>query len=205
MEVEYRPLSEYESKLRIHAILVSVSFLIIIPLGVLIPRLLRTFSNRWWWAHWVVNFLIACPLVYAALAMAVEANHISHTPIDHHKRVGYAVFTLYGVQVLLGAFIHFVRVPFLFIGHRPPQNWIHAALGFTILALAAYQIHYGMYVQWPRRTGNIHPVPQSAKNAWLALVIIFWTLYFLGLILFGRRQWQQEEEGSLLRQDKEES
>ena len=135
---------------------------------------------RWWWAHWMVNFLIACPLVYAALAMAVEANHISHAPIDHHKvpfstvisarraltlsfpsppydrlviarltivpnspleqRVGYAIFTLYGVQVLLGTFIHFVRVPFLFIGHRPPQNWIHAALGFTILALAAYQV-----------------------------------------------------------------
>ncbi len=40
---------------------------------------------RWWWAHWVINFLVASPLVYAALAMAVGANHISHTPIDHHK------------------------------------------------------------------------------------------------------------------------
>jgi hypothetical protein len=63
---------------------------------------------------------------------------VPNSPLE--QRVGYAIFTLYGFQVLLGAFIHFVRVPFLFIGHRPPQNWIHAALGFTILAMAAYQV-----------------------------------------------------------------
>jgi hypothetical protein len=37
-------------------------------------------------------------------------------------------------------FIHFVRVPFLFIAHRPPQNYLHAAIGLTILAMAGYQV-----------------------------------------------------------------
>ena len=40
---------------------------------------------RWWWLHWFINFFISAPIVYAALAMAVSANHLSQYPIDHHK------------------------------------------------------------------------------------------------------------------------
>ncbi|KAH9962052.1 hypothetical protein BJV74DRAFT_871461 [Russula compacta] len=134
------PLSEYEKRVRDHALLASIAFLIIIPLGVLLPRYLRTFTNRWWWAHWIINLLISAPLIYASMAMAVRANHITHFPIDHHKRVGWAIFSLYSAQLLLGPFIHFVRVPFLFVGHRPPQNYLHAILGLTILAMAGYQV-----------------------------------------------------------------
>jgi hypothetical protein len=41
---------------------------------------------------------------------------------------------------VIGMFIHFVRVPFLFVGHRPPQNYFHAILGLVILAMAGYQV-----------------------------------------------------------------
>jgi hypothetical protein len=37
-------------------------------------------------------------------------------------------------------FIHFVRIPILFIAHRPPQNYLHAILGLVILAMASYQV-----------------------------------------------------------------
>ncbi|KAH9962075.1 hypothetical protein BGW80DRAFT_1356681 [Lactifluus volemus] len=150
----------------------SISFLILIPIGVLIPRYLRTFTNRWWWAHWIINFLITSPLIFAAWGLAVRARHLSHLPMDHHTRVGYAIISLYIAQILLGAFIHFVRVPFLFVLHRAPQNYFHLALGATILAMADYQVHYGLYFQWPFATANIHPVKQSAKTAWLVLVIV---------------------------------
>jgi hypothetical protein len=99
--------------------------------------------------------------------MAVSANNLSHSPIDHHKvtffspvlacrrtliviahvstrvieqRVGYAIFALYSFQLLLGMFIRGVRTPSLFIAHRPPQNYLHAALGLAILAMAGYQV-----------------------------------------------------------------
>jgi hypothetical protein len=101
--------------------------------------------------------------------MAVSANHISHNPIDHHKvmfllsyrtliwhlitpssptvtirsfeqRVGYTIITLYTLQLLLGILIHTVRTPSLFILHRPPQNYLHAAFGFTIFVMAGCQV-----------------------------------------------------------------
>jgi hypothetical protein len=59
-------------------------------------------------------------------------------------------------------------------------------------------------------TGNLHPIPKSARNAWLALVIVriyplrgtacrdsrdgpqvFWILWGLGMALLPR-QWKQE-------------
>jgi hypothetical protein len=98
--------------------------------------------------------------------------------------------------VVLGAFVHFVRIPFPFLGHRPPQNYIHALLGLAMLALANYEVHYGIYVEWPLMTGNVHPVKQAAKHAWLALVIVFWSLYAIGLV-FLRRQYTKEREGRL--------
>jgi len=196
-------LSEYEKRVRDHGLLAAIAFLVLIPVGVLIPRYLRTYINRWWWGHAITNFLISGPLVIAAWVMGHRAHKLTDSPMDHHKTIGFAIFGLYIAQVVLGAIVHFVRIPIPFIGHRPPQNYIHALLGLTILAMAEYQVHYGMYVQWPNFTGNIHPVKEAAKHAWLALVIIFWSLYAIGL-LFLRRQYTQEREGRLAK-DKEDS
>ncbi len=35
-----------------------------------------------------------------------------------------------------------------------------------------YQIHDGIYTEWPLMTANIPPVNDSAKHAWLALLIV---------------------------------
>ncbi|KAH9993162.1 hypothetical protein BJV77DRAFT_1067309 [Russula vinacea] len=197
-------LTDYEVKVRNHAVLMGTAFLVILPTGVLIARYLRNFTNRWWWAHWLTNFVVAGSLIFAAWGEASKAHQISGWPLDHHKRVGYAIISLYIAQVVIGAFIHFVRIPFLFVGHRPPQNYFHAILGLCILAMAGYQIHDGMYTEWPNLTGNIPPVKNSAKHAWLALLIIFWVLYGIGLA-FLPRQYRQEAEGRLLNQDKDAS
>ena len=64
----------------------------------------------------------------------------SHTLTFLTQTIGFAIFGLYIAQVTLGALVHFVRIPFPFLGHRPPQNYIHALLGLTILAMAEYQV-----------------------------------------------------------------
>ncbi|KAI0271084.1 hypothetical protein BGY98DRAFT_937179 [Russula aff. rugulosa BPL654] len=197
-------LTDYEKNVRTHALLMGIAFLVVIPIGVLIARYLRTFTNRWWWAHWLINFIVAGPLIFTGWGMAPSANDLSGMPIDHHKTVGYVILGLYIAQIAIGLFIHAVRVPFLFIFHRPLQNYFHAILGLVILAMASYQIHDGIYTVWPFVTANIPPVKDSAKHAWLALLIIFWVLYFIGLA-FLPRQYRQEREGSLLKQDKEAS
>ena len=53
--------------------------------------------------------------------------------------MGLVLFILYLAQVLLGVFIHWVKIPRRWthlLGHRP-QNIIHVMLGLTILALAS--------------------------------------------------------------------
>lgn len=78
------------------------------------------------------------------------------------------------------------------------------------------QVHYGLFTEWVFATGGLHKVPESAKHAWLALVVVrdylpqlrlssrianrmalqvFWVLYTLGMA-FIPRQLKQE---SLLR------
>ncbi|KAI0051372.1 hypothetical protein FA95DRAFT_323564 [Auriscalpium vulgare] len=169
------PLNFVEKKARTHALLVSVGFLILVPLGTLTARYARTFTNRWWFGHWIINFVISGPVIFAGWALGHQTTSESFTGghySDPHKKIGLALLIMYLLQLALGAVIHFVRVPFLFVGHRPPQNYIHAVLGLAILALAAYQVHYGLNTEWARTTGNVHPVPESAKHAWVALVVV---------------------------------
>ncbi|KAI9510101.1 hypothetical protein F5148DRAFT_1147824 [Russula earlei] len=156
--------SEHEERARAHGILASVAFLIIVPLGVLIPRYLRTFSNRWWWAHWLINLLVAAPLIFAGWAMAKSANNISQLSENHHSPVYCAI------SVWRGHPFRSHPVPL-----HPPSatpNYLHAGLGLLILALAGYQTHDGLYHQWEYATDNVHPVKRSLKNAWLALLLV---------------------------------
>jgi len=114
--------------------------------------------------------------------------------MDTHGKCGLALLVLYLIQITLGAIVHFFKFPTVFRGHRAPHNYLHILIGISIFILAAYQVHYGLYIEWPTITGDVHKVPQSAKNAWMAFIIIFWILYVLGMALLPR-QLKQEKEG----------
>jgi len=189
------PLSPIEMKARTHALLCSTGFLILLPLGVLLARYTRTFTNHWFWGHAVMQLVISGPVIFAGWAMGHELmNELELESLhDPHKNIGIALLAMYATQLLLGAIIHAFKMPGLFRGHRPPQNYLHVALGLAILALAAYQVHYGLYIEW-LYTGGAHQIVESAKQAWLALVIVFWALYFLGMALLPR-QFSREKEG----------
>lgn len=43
------------------------------------------------------------------------------------------------------------------------------------LKLSVYfpiQVHYGLYIEWDSATGGLHQIPDSAKHAWLALLVV---------------------------------
>jgi hypothetical protein len=203
MSGAYFPLLPIETKAKTHALLCTIGFLILLPIGVLVARYVRTFTKRWWYAHGIIQFLISGPIIFAGWALGYQtANGLLTGPrfSDHHEKIGLALLILYLVQLFIGTFIHFVKMPSLFHGHRPPQNYFHAILGLAILALAAYQVHYGLTIEWAYATGNLHPVPRSAIHAWEALIIIFWVLYVLGLVLIPR-QFRQEKGGQTLEQE----
>jgi len=186
--------AEFKKDASVHGLLAGLSFLVILPAGVLIARYLRTFTNRWYTAHWIINLVLGLPLVLVAWVMGRNAHHFGHGgALTPHGRIGLFIIGLYIAQLVLGLFIHYIRIPFPAFGHRPPQNFLHAVQGLVILGLANYQIYDGIY----HKTLFLAPhVRQTAKRVWLALNIIFWALYAIGLI-FLRRQYMQERRSRL--------
>ncbi|KAJ6491020.1 hypothetical protein C8R45DRAFT_825825 [Mycena sanguinolenta] len=168
------PLTSIEHRAIRHAFLCATGFLILLPLGVLCARYARTFTSRWFWGHTAIQAVISGPVIIAGWTMGHNLAHDLGVEIsqDPHGKIGTALFSMYLTQLLLGTVIHFVKMQGIFRGHRSPQNYLHIALGLAIIALAGYQVHYGFTIIWPLATGNVHPVPNSAKHAWLALIIV---------------------------------
>lgn len=79
---------------------------------------------------------------------------------------------MYVIQLVGGIVIHYFKTPSLFRGHRPPQNYMHAILGLAIIALAFYQVHYGIVTEWYEGTGDGTFVVPAAMHAWEALVVV---------------------------------
>jgi glycopeptide antibiotics resistance protein len=45
-----------------HAVIACIGFLVLLPVGALIPRFLRTFVTGWFKFHWIVQFLLGMSL-----------------------------------------------------------------------------------------------------------------------------------------------
>jgi len=195
-----RELSIIDEQLKKHALLNSIGFIILLPLGALVARYTRTFTRNWFWAHWIIQFLISGPVIFAGWALGYKSTNGPYlftggNWVDPHKKIGLALLILYLVQLALGVLIHFLKTPSFMGGRRPPQNYLHAILGLVTIALAFYQVHYGIKTEWYEATlGDGTVVPESALHAWIALIVIFWVLYAAGLMLLPR-QYEQETAG----------
>jgi len=189
------PLSPFEEKARNHAHIAFFGFFFALPLGMISARYLRTFTGRWLLPHMIINFVIAAPLIFAGFALGHQTTTMSGLPHykDPHQRVGLALLILYLLQVFLGAFIHWIKIPkrFSHLGGRRPQNFLHVTIGLAILILATWQTHYGLYTEWALITGNIHPVSNGCKHFWLAILVVMWSVYLGGYLLLPRQIGQE--------------
>lgn len=177
-----------------HAIVCSVAFLVVMPAGALLARYLRTFSNTWFKGHWILQFGISAPIVLVGAILAGSISHAGGPDISNtHTRVGVVLFIVYTLQCILGSIIHFVK-PKNAKG-RPPQNYIHAVFGLTIIGLGFYQVRTGYAHEWPRATGR--PAPMAINALWYVWVVTIPLAYFGGLALL-RRQFAQEKEARAL-------
>jgi hypothetical protein len=187
------PLSPLEIRARNHAILCTVGFLVLLPIGALVARYSRTLPYKWFWAHWIIQLLITAPVIGVGWSLGYKTTselELGHFK-DPHEKVGLSLLILYVIQVLLGTVTHFFKLPSVFRGHRPPHSYLHVLLGLAIFGLAQWQVHYGLFTEWAFATGGLHQVPESAKHAWLAQVVVFWVLYGFGMALLPR-QFKQE-------------
>ncbi|EIN04632.1 hypothetical protein PUNSTDRAFT_138284 [Punctularia strigosozonata HHB-11173 SS5] len=190
------PLTPIEEHARIHAHLMTLGFLALLPAGILVARYFRTFTRRWWFGHTLIQAIVSGPVIIAGFVYGYQSTQRLFTGghwNDPHKKIGLALFILYLVQLVIGLSIHYFKPsPTFFKGRRPPQNYFHALFGLAIVALASYQVHYGMFIEWARSTGNLHPVAMGCKHFWLGCTTVFFGLYFIGVALFLRRQYRQE-------------
>ncbi|KAF8143353.1 hypothetical protein K438DRAFT_1783852 [Mycena galopus ATCC 62051] len=157
------------------------------------------FTPTWYTGHWIAQFGIAGPAILAGVIYGFKASgSTGYKFLDHHKassislflKIGIVVFALYCAQCFIGALIHFLKPKNA--TSRPPQNYFHAVLGLTIIALSMYQIRTGYRTEWPNYTG-LGPVPSGVNVLWMVWVVILPVMYAVGL-LFLKKQYRQEEE-----------
>ncbi|KAH8116614.1 CBD9-like protein [Phellopilus nigrolimitatus] len=194
------PLLPFQKLVIAHAVLLGIAFLILLPLGALLARWLRTFSRHWFKCHWIIQFFITGPLIVAGLGLGIGAVSESGAPHldDDHKKWGIVIFVLYLLQCSLGGIIHFVKprpkIDFATgtpVGEkRPPQNYGHAVLGLLVIALSFYQVRTGYHEEWQKTTGR-GAVPNGVNIAWIVWVVLLPILYFAGVSLLPR-QYKQE-------------
>ena len=189
-----------------HAIVCVIGFLVCLPAGALLARYLRTFSNKWYTGHWIIQFVFGGPIIIAGVALGIQSVNSLHAVHldDDHKKWGIGIFVLYFIQCALGAIVHFFK-PKTFTS-RPPQNYLHAILGLAIVAFALKQVGNGIIDEWPTVTGK--PVSQPARIIWIVWCVVsnrFFldfcssflfqvlpVLYFAGVALLPR-QFKQEK------------
>ncbi|KAF7305740.1 CBD9-like protein [Mycena chlorophos] len=194
------PLTPYQRMIIAHAVFCVVGFALFLPIGALVARFLRTFSSSWYTAHWIAQFVLAGASILAGIVLGFKAasyeGSTSYRILDTHKarlpstrsfKTGIILFALYIAQCILGAIIHWVKPKRVL--RRPPQNYLHALLGLSIIALSLYQIRTGYKTEW-LFTG-LGPLPSSVNTVWILWCVVLPVFYAAGLV-FLRKQYAQE-------------
>jgi len=180
-----------------HGVLMTLAFFFFLPAGALLARLGRTYTRSWFIGHSILQGWISGPLILSGFVIA--AVEVDSKSVDHfsstHKKVGLAIFILYILQASLGTIIHFFKPTPSKASHparrRPPQNYLHAILGITILALSFWQIRTGFDVEWST-TQDMDKFGPAVYKFWTAWVVILCVAYVGGLALLPR-QFSQEQ------------
>ncbi|KAH8077492.1 hypothetical protein BXZ70DRAFT_697161 [Cristinia sonorae] len=189
------PLFPYQKKLVSHGIVSVIGYLVLLPLGIFIARYLRTFTPKWFYAHWIVQSIVSGPFIIASFALAHSATAESESGHynDKHKKWGLAIFILYWIQFALGTFIHFVKPRVALIRGRTVQNYFHAILGLFIIGASFFQVRYGFRTEWPLQTGR-GKIANGANIVWWIWVFVVPVVYFAGVVLLIRRQYRLEAD-----------
>ncbi|KAL0572624.1 hypothetical protein V5O48_009327 [Marasmius crinis-equi] len=175
-----------------HGTLLSIGFLVLLPLGSLAARWSRTITPRWFKVHRWSNYLLGLPVILVGWLLgpiAVFDAQASHF-LDAHQICGLILFGLFLLQIFLGRYIH-ARRNLPNRSAHPPSNILHACFGLSIIALAFFQVCSGMD-KWERVTDRPHT--HWAHVALKVWAVVLPVAYFLGLSLL-KRQFYQEAQG----------
>jgi hypothetical protein len=135
----------------------------------------------------------ALPIIVTGFALGVTSVNKMPGGVhlnDPHKKWGVAIFVLYFFQLSLGAFVHFVKIPFLRILRRSAHNYFHAIFGIFLIGIAFYQVspfvcpgavidangyssqvRTGFRTEWPLYTGR-GSVGNGANIVWIIWLVV---------------------------------
>ncbi|KAL1412953.1 hypothetical protein Q8F55_000702 [Vanrija albida] len=181
--------------------------LLVLPGGVVVPRITRGLTTtRWWFRFHAVNqglFAVALIAVAFGLAMSFGGKIDSN-----HRKCGVALFSLALLQTLLGLVAHFYRPghrvrPYTFETKRGrgPSNFIHVAVGIVIVCVGWATSWYGFTSEWTYRGHG--PTPYGLRYGWGVIVALWLGLYVFGIIFFLPRQLRIEsaDRQAMLREE----
>ncbi|KDR73470.1 hypothetical protein GALMADRAFT_251147 [Galerina marginata CBS 339.88] len=182
-----------EKLIILHGSLVSLGFLVVLPAGSLIGRWGRSFTPKWFKAHWISNMAIALPVITLGVLLGPAVVYSKESFRIHfanaHEIYGMVLLFIYYAQVLLGRYIHKRRLQLAQLGPitrpHPPLNILHIALGVSIIALAFFQVRSGLE-WWETLTGR-GPITSWALPLWKAWIVVLPVAYFAGYALLPRQ------------------
>jgi hypothetical protein len=135
-----------------HAACGALAAMIFIPLAIITPRIVRTFSSthHWFPAHAAINGIISFGLVIAAYAISQSHGSAFGGPTGSHGGLATVFFILMIVQVILGIAVHWLPRKKIFgffkgEGHRGVLNYVHWPLGVVIMAIGFGTVYTGKF------------------------------------------------------------
>ncbi|KAF8803534.1 hypothetical protein BYT27DRAFT_7195372 [Phlegmacium glaucopus] len=197
-------LTSNEKVIVLHASLVSLGFLVLLPAGSLIGRWGRAFTPKWFKAHWVSNMAIALPVITVGVLLGPVIVYMKPTFRIHlansHEVCGVILLFLYYAQVALGHYIHERFTKLAKIGPvthpHPPVNILHICLGVSIIGLSFFQVRSGL--QWWETLTGRPPITPWAYPLWHVWIVLLPLAYFGGYVLLPR-QLRLEQEARYIR------
>ncbi|TFK26447.1 hypothetical protein FA15DRAFT_667538 [Coprinopsis marcescibilis] len=182
----------------VHAFLLTLGFLVFLPIGVLTGRWTRTISPIWFKVHWILNWALALPVILIGWVLGPIAVNQRNGPhfSDSHKAWGTVIVSVYLVQVLLGRHIHnrrAERIPSVKL-NRPAGNITHVVLGLFILGISFVQVKTGL--DKLQRSSEFMKTAEWGSRLWNFWVVAVPFIYVVGLY-FLPKQFQQERAGAL--------
>jgi len=188
-----KELNRIEKVIVLHAFCVSLGFLVLLPAGSLIARWGRSFTPKWFKAHWVTNMVLALPVITLGVLLGPVIVYIKPTFRIHlanaHEVCGVILLFLYYAQVALGRYIHEQRNRLAEIGPitrpHPPLNILHICCGVSIIGLAFFQVRSGL--QWWETLTGRPPITPWAYPLWHVWIVLLPLAYFGGYVLLPRQ------------------
>ena len=79
------PLQPFEKCIVAHALFCSLGFIVLLPIGAIVARLMRTFKPLWFKMHWIIQWALG---IFSTTHFRISLAHLqSASSTNYHRRL----------------------------------------------------------------------------------------------------------------------